>query len=72
MLENYVGRSGLGTVWNGKEDRIQNSEFRETNGEPARGSPWSLLNSEFCILNSVLFAVSQSGMDTAGTPANPS
>src|SRR5687767_1889721 len=40
------------------EFRIQNSD--KTNGEPVRGSPWSFLNSEFCILNSVIFAVTQS------------
>ena len=46
----------------GARQRGQNSEteFRVqiTNGEPVRGSPLSFLNSEFCILNSVLFAVS--------------
>jgi hypothetical protein len=39
------------------EFRIQISEFRKTYGKPVRGSPSSFLNSEICILNSVIFAV---------------
>ena len=38
--------------------RIQNTEFRNRNGEPRVGSPfWRYLNSVFCILTSDIFAV---------------
>src|SRR5687768_9085197 len=43
------------------EFRIQNSNSDKTAGEPAMGSRWSLLNSEFCTLNSVIFAVALPG-----------
>jgi hypothetical protein len=39
------------------EFRIQISEFRKTKRGASLGSPWSFLNSEICILNSVIFAV---------------